>query len=645
MKTTHGAAGVFWVALALLAAVQADCDEGALVELVKECARQDAEFLACLSSKTQCACLRAGSTVRSCLGDCLMPVENALCQTEPLIAPTFPQHVPVPKLRTWRASQSRFLKYAASKPELDGVDGVYLVSPSGKTVAREKFFLNSTLSAAAVHVLDSVRSAELTVTDSLRRTFNASHGDFAGLPRERVARALAHLWVWRHVAATTNELHLVCEDTALFAPDFVQKWNGRYRHALPSSAKLVFLGGVGPERLGAYHSGRVLQPVNSLFATHVPSVFYAHDYVPGLDSVDVGQPTRRFLYNASAYIISSDAARELVDMVARLGFACDVPRLLYRLMDRFADVYAPLPLLVSTQDTDEESEDSPMLSPEEIASAQDATAAAPASKPDKVNLPTIVMTEFSEIGSTPTFLINLDRSVKRLRHFEKQAAAAGLRFSRFSAVDGEAIDPAELVKAGVVGPEFAPSARGSMACGLSHHVLAEMLSKSAHNYFLIFEDDAAPAADFVVQANALLSAAPAGWDVLHLGCFPWACSGSVQGSVMQPNTECVSGMHAYFLSRAGAAKLLQHTSPLREQLHLQLRPHFADKNFVFYCAARELVPQNWELPNDRVNGDQYERRRAEYLKQLSDVKDYPAPLPGSNLGPTTGSPRRTVTDL
>ncbi len=48
--------------------------------------------------------------------------------------------------------------------------------------------------------------------------------------------ALNHLNVWRHIAQTNNELHLVLEDEAIFVDNWIEKWNSEYFPDLPSDA-------------------------------------------------------------------------------------------------------------------------------------------------------------------------------------------------------------------------------------------------------------------------------------------------------------------------------------------------------------------------------------------------------------------------
>ncbi len=49
-----------------------------------------------------------------------------------------------------------------------------------------------------------------------------------------MAHALNHLAIWKTIANSTDELHLVLEDQAIFAQDWVKKWNDEYFPDLPT---------------------------------------------------------------------------------------------------------------------------------------------------------------------------------------------------------------------------------------------------------------------------------------------------------------------------------------------------------------------------------------------------------------------------
>ena len=51
-----------------------------------------------------------------------------------------------------------------------------------------------------------------------------------------IAEALSHLTLWRHIASTQNEMHLVLTDEAVFVDGWVMKWNDEHVDDLPHDA-------------------------------------------------------------------------------------------------------------------------------------------------------------------------------------------------------------------------------------------------------------------------------------------------------------------------------------------------------------------------------------------------------------------------
>ena len=72
---------------------------------------------------------------------------------------------------------------------------------------------------------------------SVERLFEANIFDFDPVIE---AEALSHLTLWRHIAATKNEMHLVLTDSTEFVDGWVSKWNGEYVDDLPHDVFALF---------------------------------------------------------------------------------------------------------------------------------------------------------------------------------------------------------------------------------------------------------------------------------------------------------------------------------------------------------------------------------------------------------------------
>ena len=409
-----------------------------------------------------------------------------------------------------------------SKSILNGVDAVHLINLERRQDRRQQFFQNSTFPQESVNIFKAIDKLSISLSGPIQRLFE--HSDY-NYRRGIVACALSHFSLWLHIAATQNEFHLVFEDDALLSPNFISEWNAKYSFALPLDAKLLYLGGILPINAGVYKVGAVLQPVNRAFMKHLPTRYFSHDFIEGVDIGQRGGLSRRYFYTAVSYGISSEGARALVDFIVNHGFRRGADHMLYRLMDMFEQVYATHPLLVmpSGSQTDIQEDMAPVSGLE---------------TQKHVSTNGTVTNTIGALAAVPTFVINLDRSPDRLEHFILQASRAKINVTRFSAVDGSQLDMEGLRKRNILGPKYPWNWRGSAACALTHFILYEQMLQGNDTHYLIFEDDAYLAADFLPRLEQALAIVPEDWDILNVGCFGWSCSGTMlTGNIMLPNTQ------------------------------------------------------------------------------------------------------------
>lgn len=97
--------------------------------------------------------------------------------------------------------------------------------------------------------------------------------------------------------------------------------------------------------------------------------------------------------------------------------------------------------------------------------------------------------------------INLDRSVARREHMEKNAAAAGVDMTRLPAVDGLSLSAAEFDQVHPPQPHLRRMTKSEVACFLSHRKAWEHICQHAGDYGAVFEDDI----DFGTNLQAVLS--------------------------------------------------------------------------------------------------------------------------------------------
>ena len=116
-------------------------------------------------------------------------------------------------------------------------------------------------------------------------------------------------------------------------------------------------------------------------------------------------------------------------------------------------------------------------------------------------------------GIGPIHVISLDRTPERWRSF--QTDNPGLAAQRFPAVDGRALDPAELVGAGLAQADLGYT-RGALGCALSHAALWRQCVESGAP-LTVCEDDAVLRPDFAAIAAETAAQAEAelvlwGWN-------------------------------------------------------------------------------------------------------------------------------------
>jgi GR25 family glycosyltransferase involved in LPS biosynthesis len=114
-----------------------------------------------------------------------------------------------------------------------------------------------------------------------------------------------------------------------------------------------------------------------------------------------------------------------------------------------------------------------------------------------------------------TYVINLDRSVERLRLFRERNPHL-VDFERLSAIDGGTIDRNSLIQSGRILSDL-PYTAGTLGCALSHLRLWEMAVET-NKAITVLEDDTAVHPCFVDRSAAVIEALCSDWDFVQWGC-------------------------------------------------------------------------------------------------------------------------------
>ncbi len=185
-------------------------------------------------------------------------------------------------------------------------------------------------------------------------------------------------------------------------------------------------------------------------------------------------------------------------------------------------------------------------------------------------------------------LINLDRSDDRLSKFKERNQHLQ-NVIRISAVDGTAVDRAQLAKDGLICDDLSYPP-GTLGCALSH---INLWQKAVHQgrVVTVFEDDVISNVHFVEEASRICNIVQNDFDIIIWGydfqrCFQWVDfefanaklwfyndRASMDYLKFQRNKFTTSifkvahslGTAAYSVSPQGARALLEYSLPLRQR--------------------------------------------------------------------------------
>ncbi len=209
------------------------------------------------------------------------------------------------------------------------------------------------------------------------------------------------------------------------------------------------------------------------------------------------------------------------------------------------------------------------------------------------------MNENSEqaFKASAVYCINLDRRPERWQRAQRAIVDAGFpSVQRYPAVDGASIDfddPRLSVRLAAIVKKThkAPLGvkRGVIGCYMSHVALWQHIVEHGLECCIIFEDDVKFVSDFPNKLATYLSQKDlSGIDVLFFGYLKrgdMAADGRLHGRIW--------GTQSYFLTQAGARRLLERALPVCEPVDEYIEHAVElDSDLRIYCAPKPLVLQN-----------------------------------------------------
>mmetsp|Transcript_98960 Transcript_98960/g.319048 ORF Transcript_98960/g.319048 Transcript_98960/m.319048 type:complete len:362 (+) Transcript_98960:101-1186(+) len=203
------------------------------------------------------------------------------------------------------------------------------------------------------------------------------------------------------------------------------------------------------------------------------------------------------------------------------------------------------------------------------------------------------------------FVINRKVDINRLHNFADTAAAAGVQFEVFEAIDKREMILEKLLLDGEIGPlakqrleEQWADQSGIFACTISHNRLWRKLA--AHtpedDVFLVFEDDSRMSPNFHKRLAAVMKSVPNDWDLLYLNHNKLVGHPLPNNIWFKPDITYAGGgknalLNAYVVRPSGLKRMLriQHPIDFLWSNDDNLRRHFMD--FQAYFLIDNLVPQ------------------------------------------------------
>lgn len=237
----------------------------------------------------------------------------------------------------------------------------------------------------------------------------------------------------------------------------------------------------------------------------------------------------------------------------------------------------------------------------------------PAPKPDQI-------ARFNALVFTQ--VMNMDRSADRLAVIDGYLKAAGVEYTRFSAVDGRKLDlqhDPELkrmvdLKGWVRRHHRNPSA-ADVGCYLSHFNAIKAFAAQTKPLGLIFEDDAALSPDFIAAVLPAIEDASS-WDILklharHPGPLVVRRTYNSEVSLCSYIARHAGGT-AYVINHAAAQKMLKHLMPAVKMIDWA-----HDEGHVMNLRVRTLKPEPVTLQNVASTRETLKKKRS-WIERQTD---------------------------
>lgn len=222
-----------------------------------------------------------------------------------------------------------------------------------------------------------------------------------------------------------------------------------------------------------------------------------------------------------------------------------------------------------------------------------------------------------------TQVINMDRSVERLRTIDGFLTAAGVAYQRYPGVDGKKLDLSgdpEIQRMvdlrGWMRRHHRNPTPADIGCYLSHYYAIRTFLEQDKSLGLIFEDDAAFTPDFISLVLPAVEDSNA-WDILklharHPGPLVVRKVYNDRVSLCSYVTKHAGGT-AYMMTKPAAAKMLQHLTPAVKMIDWA-----HDEGHIMNLRVRTLKPEPVTLQDVDSTRESMPKKKRSWIERQTD---------------------------
>ena len=215
------------------------------------------------------------------------------------------------------------------------------------------------------------------------------------------------------------------------------------------------------------------------------------------------------------------------------------------------------------------------------------------------------------IDELQCYVINLDRSKKRMSEFSEAFSGTNLKVERIAAVDGNSINIKSFADDYLCRKEMGRSIQpGEVGCFLSHKKALERFLSTDSEYAIVFEDDAIPVDDFKATLESVIEKFLQNnkkTAAINLGALDFKYSSPVmpiKNNILRCAHRFPMLATAVLWTRSGANRFLEHASSVTMPYDNFLRFLFSGTNSVFSIQPAIIYSSGIESDIERRNSTQ-----------------------------------------